>query len=70
MHMASKFINVITVLEKNEMKMKPPIRLMVQRNMRKLSHDQQNKKKKYLRINLNKKVKDYKTLKQKLKRFN
>ena len=45
MHMASKFINVITVLEKNEMKMKPPIRLMVQRNMRKLSHDQQNKKK-------------------------
>ena len=46
MHMASKFINVITVLEKNEMKMKPPIRLMVQRNMRKLSHDQQNKKKK------------------------
>ena len=38
--MASKFINVITVLEKNEMKMKPPIRLMVQRNMRKLSHDQ------------------------------
>lgn len=69
MHMASKFINVITVLEKNKMKMKPPIRLMVQRNMRKLSHDQQNKKK-YLRINLTKKVKDYKTLKQKLKRYN
>lgn len=40
MHMASKFINVITVLEKNKMKMKPPIELIVQRNMRKLSDDQ------------------------------